>query len=175
MRNSDNHQNPAIWKGVVAGIAGGLVASWTMNQVFTLWSKLSKSRRQKQTSDVGEQKEPATIMLAKKISKGLLHHELTEQEKKIAEPAVHYGFGAAMGALYGGLAEYEPQVRTGLGTAYGSALFVVADEIAVPALGLSGKATKAPVSSHALGFTAHIVYGITTELVRKGVRRALAA
>jgi hypothetical protein len=42
-------------------------------------------------------------------------------------------------------------------------------------VGLSGKVNEVPVSSHVLGLTAHLVYGVTTELVRRGTRRLLAA
>ena len=33
-----------LWKGVLAGLLGGLVASWTMNQVFTIWSKINENQ-----------------------------------------------------------------------------------------------------------------------------------
>src|SRR5207253_8268961 len=35
MRNGDHN----LWKGVVAGAAGGLAASWVMNQFQAAWSK----------------------------------------------------------------------------------------------------------------------------------------
>jgi hypothetical protein len=43
------------------------------------------------------------------------------------------------------------------GAGYGGAVFVGADEFAVPALGLSQSADKAPVSSHLYGLAAHTV------------------
>ena len=30
-----------VWKGLVAGLVGGLVASWTMNRFQDVWMKLS--------------------------------------------------------------------------------------------------------------------------------------
>jgi uncharacterized membrane protein YagU involved in acid resistance len=80
-----------------------------------------------------------------------------------------------MGAVYGGLAEYVPKATAGLGSAYGTVLFVSADEIAVPLAALSGKANEVPLSSHVLGFTQHMVYGVTAEMVRRGARKLLAA
>jgi len=48
-----------------------------------------------------------------------------------------------------------------------------ADLVAVPALHLSGSSDDAPVSSLATPFAAHLVYGLTTEAVRRLVRAIL--
>jgi putative membrane protein len=83
-----------------------------------------------------------------------------------------------MGALYGVLLEVGPDsLREGhpslTGLGYGSALFVGADELAVPALGLSGSAKEAPLSAHIYGLASHLVYGLTGEAVRRTVRNYL--
>src|SRR5262249_44151930 len=31
-----------VWKGMVAGLAGGLVASWTMNQFQAAWTRIQE-------------------------------------------------------------------------------------------------------------------------------------
>jgi hypothetical protein len=31
----------SVWKGLVAGLAGGLVASWTMNQFQAAWRRVA--------------------------------------------------------------------------------------------------------------------------------------
>lgn len=174
--SKEDLQKEKLWKGVVAGMIGGLVASWTMNQVFTIWSKMNEGKQQpEQSAKKGEQSDPATLMLAKKFSREILHREISDENLQAAEAAVHYGFGTVMGGVYGGLSEYVPQTKAGFGSAYATALFVGADEIGVPLAGLSGKPNEVPVSSHVLGFTAHLVYGVTTELVRRGTRRLLAA
>ena len=74
-----------------------------------------------------------------------------------------------MGALYGLLSEVAPVTRTGFGLAYAAALWLAADEIMVPALKLSKPPDEVPLSKHLEGLGAHLVYGATTE----GVRRAL--
>jgi putative membrane protein len=165
-----------LWKGVLAGLIGGLVASWTMNQVFTIWSKINEDKQQpEQSAKKGEASDPATLTLAKKLSRELLQREIPDDKVQAAEAAVHYGFGTVMGAVYGGLSEYLPQTKAGFGSAYAMALFMTVDEIAVPLAGLSGKANEVPASSHVLGLTSHLVYGVTAELVRRGTRRLLAA
>jgi putative membrane protein len=56
---------------------------------------------------------------------------------------------------------------------YGSALFVGADEVAVPSLGLGESPKKSPLSAHVYGLASHVVYGVTGEMVRRTVRKYL--
>jgi uncharacterized membrane protein YagU involved in acid resistance len=56
---------------------------------------------------------------------------------------------------------------------FGTGLFVAADEVAVPALGLSKSPREYPLSTHLYGLASHLVYGFTAEYVRRGVRRLL--
>jgi putative membrane protein len=83
-------------------------------------------------------------------------------------PIVHYAFGALTGGVYGGLAEYSSKVTSGFGTSYGGTLFSTADFLAVPALNLAQ-----PTSALATPFAAHVVYGATTEFVRRILRSML--
>lgn len=165
-------------RGVLAGVAGGLVASWVMNQWSTgpgaaLSSRLETPEEQKQLSE-GSDGEDATMKAADKIAaivEGGQH--LTHEQRATGGPIVHYTFGALMGGLYGGLAEYSSVARSGFGTTFGSLLFAGGDLLAVPALGLSKPLADYPASSYANPFTAHLVYGATTELVRRLVRPLL--
>jgi putative membrane protein len=74
---------------------------------------------------------------------------------------------------YGALAELSPTVAAGAGVPFGAALWLAADELAVPALGLSKPLPEYPPSVHANALAAHLVYSLTTDLVRRAVRRAL--
>jgi len=98
---------------------------------------------------------------------------LTYEQEQTGGPIVHYAFGALAGGVYGGLAEYSELTRSGFGTTFGSALFTIADLLAVPALHLSPPVDQQPKAALATPFTAHIVYGVTTELVRRIVRNLL--
>lgn len=114
---------------------------------------------------------------AGKIAEATGHHLSCEQKKK-AGPVVHYGFGTAMGGLYGLAYEFARRDIRSLhpgvgGSGYGTALFVGADEVAVPAFGLSQSASEAPFSSHLYGWASHLVFGLTLEMVRKTVRRKI--
>jgi hypothetical protein len=122
----------------------------------------------------GEQEgDDATVKTAARLSRGLFHHELEPREKRVAGPAVHYAFGALTGAVYGALAELSPRWTAGAGIPFGTAVWLGADEVTVPALGLSGPATESPLPVHARALAAHVVYGLTTDLVRRLVLRVL--
>lgn len=162
-------------RGVLAGVAGGLVAAWAMN----LWSEgpgaaltkeLETPEEQKQVSQLSDG-EDATMKTADAVASAVQGgRHLTHDQRAEGGPIVHYTYAALMGGLYGGLAEYSSLVRSGFGTTYASALFVGGDLVAVPALGLSKPLSDFPASSYAGPFTSHLVYGATTELVRRIVR-----
>lgn len=56
--------------------------------------------------------------------------------------ALHYAFGAATGAAYGAAAEVLPSLTAGAGFPFGGAVWLAADEVVTPALGLSKKPTE---------------------------------
>lgn len=159
-----------LWKGALAGVAAGLAACWTMNQFQAGWSKI-----QRKTSGENQQgeDEDATMRAADLMAEKTLHRELSKEEKRKIAPYFHYGFGTLMGALYGIIAEEFPSAKAGFGTAFATGLFLVADEGAVPALKLSGPPREYPLSSHLGALASHLVYGVSTESVRRGVRAAL--
>ena len=180
-------QNGDVLKGIVAGLAGGLVASWTMNQFQAAWMRLAggdekphgaqsmqptQGSEGDQARDAKEQ-DDATVETAKVISRNVFGHELQESEKKAAGALVHYAFGTATGGLYGALAEISPQVTMGAGLPFGGVFWLLADEIAVPALGLSKGPTAYPISTHAYALASHFVYGMTAELSRRALRQVL--
>jgi putative membrane protein len=188
-KRANGRDEADVWKGLVAGLVGGLVASWTMNQFQAVWSKVaegfekphgaqsmkpSEGQGASQTSeeDKGEQ-EDATVKAARAVSEGVFGHELKESEKEVAGAAVHYAFGTAVGGLYGAVAELSPEVTAGAGVPFGTAFWLVADETAVPLLGLAKGPTEYPVSTHIYALASHLVYGATAELVRRAVRNAL--
>jgi hypothetical protein len=166
--------------GIVAGIAGGLVASWLMNEFMeNVGPSLQKAVEGNDSA--GEDQEPvgpkpddATMKTADAVVSTVTGgRHLSHEGKEKGGPIVHYAFGAIMGATYGALAEGVPATTFGFGTAFGAALFAGADLVAVPALELSGSPGDAPVSTLATPFAAHLVYGAATEVVRRLVRAFL--
>lgn len=171
---------PTLWKGAAAGLAGGLAGAWAMTVFQSGWSKASdklksgehlpENRRREREQEPDS--EDATMKAAARLA-SLAGRELTYEQKQKAGPLVHYVFGSSMGVLYGVSGELAPAARTGFGTLFGTGVFLGGDEVAVPALGLSKKPTAYPLSTHLYGLASHLVYGLTTEAVRRSVRRAL--
>ncbi len=181
-----------VWKGLAAGVVGGLVASAVMNRFQALWSKLAEGvershgaqslqqgtpshgvARELQEKGSDEEQDDAAERIASVVSEEVFDHRLTKGEKESAGTLVHYVFGVTTGAMYGGLAEVLPEVTAGAGAPFGAFVWLTADEGIVPALGLSKSPTEYPLSTHVYALSSHIVYGLTAELVRRAVRRAL--
>jgi hypothetical protein len=191
-------QRSDLWKGLAAGLVGGLIASWTMNRFQEVWSKLAKgieawphyefqnvwcefSEGLEELSDTQASKpsptpdvqDDTTVRAASAVSETLFDHKLTQSEKKIAGPAVHYILGTGVGGLYGAAAEVAPKATAGTGLPFGAVFWLVVDEGAVPLLGLSKGPTAYPLSTHAYALSSHFVYGLTAEVVRRAVRKAM--
>jgi putative membrane protein len=180
MNDAAKQREGNVLKGLVAGLIGGLIASWTMNRFQDIWVKLAdhqdgsaQSSKPEYHQSNNEEQDDTTVRAASAISEALFDHRLTESEKKIAGPAVHYSLGTGVGGLYGAVAEVAPEITAGAGLPFGAAFWLVVDEGAVPLLGLSKGPTKYPLSTHAYALTSHFVYGLTAELVRRSVRKAL--
>jgi hypothetical protein len=158
-----DHQANA-WKGLAAGLVAGLAATYVMTRFQELSAKLEEKLKEENGDSQGKKAkkgDDATVKTASRISRALFDHELTAKEKKTAGPAVHYGFGILNGAAYGTAAELAPAVTRGMGAPFGTAF------------GLSGPPWESPPAVHAKALAAHLVYGLTTEAVRRLVRRAL--
>ena len=171
-----DHRHPI--RGILAGIAGGLVASWVMNEFIAGPGKQLSKALETPEDKVLEAKHAddpdSTMKAADEINAAVTggQHLTYEQEQK-GGPIVHYAFGAIAGGVYGALAEYSSLSRAGFGTTFGTALFASADLIAVPALHLSPPLDDQPKSGFPTHYAAHLVYGATTELVRRIVRKLL--
>jgi putative membrane protein len=162
MSGRPQDRNP--WKGLAAGMVAGLIGAWIMGQFHVLVTKLPGMPVE------SAKEEDSTVKTAAAISEGLFHHALPEEEKKVAGAAVHYGFGAGVGGVYGAVAEILPRVTKGGGVPFGTAVWLGAHVIMVPALGLSRPATQSPLPKEVAELAAHFVYGAVTELIRRLIR-----
>lgn len=179
-------------KGLAAGVVGGFVGAAVMNQFQALLGKVMAGEershgaqslqqgspprgvgRELRALGKDEEDDDAAERLANAVSVGVSGRELPERAKEAAGVALHYAMGATSGAIYGALAEVVPQVTAGAGLPFGAGVWLVADEGVVPAAGLSKSAAEYPPAIHAYAFASHLVYGLTTELVRRAVRSAL--
>ena len=176
-------RRPDVLRGAVAGALAGLAAGFVMVQLQNAWAEsrnafnheVPKHRTEPERRQSGTEPEDATVRFAETVSESVFHHRLTQEEKKVAGPAVHYAFSAGVGALYGAATEVRPGSASGFGLPFGATLFLAADEVALPALGLEKGPTEVPLSKHVSGLASHLVFGAATELFRRGILRALKA
>lgn len=160
-------------KSIAAGAMAGMIGSLAMNQFQSAMSAVSQSVAKKERERKGKPEpqtagggDDATVTTANALSVAIFDHQLTEDEKKWAGPAVHYGFGTTLGALYGSLAPCTP-VQAGAGTTFGAAVWLIADEVAVPSFGLSGPPNETPFAGHVKALASHLVFGLVVHLTRK--------
>lgn len=99
-------------------------------------------------------------------------HDVPEESPAhaLSLDGMHWSVGAAVGGAYGAMAEYFPTATANKGAAFGMALETLAEEGTLPALGLL---TGSASAGSAAKITSHVVYGVTTEVVRGLVRRLL--
>jgi putative membrane protein len=153
---------------MAAGLIGGIAGSIAIGKFNHYWASATRSNLEKKGLD-------STVKAASAVSEGVLDHRLSEQEKPKAAAAVHYGFGSTMGALYGVGAALAPAVAGALGMPFGTGVYLAAHAAAVPALGLSKPITEQRLSDEVGELLGHIVYGVVTDITRRGVVAAVNA
>ena len=172
---------PRLLKGAVAGLIAGLAGTWAMSHAQRLWThaaddaapESAAGRHDSREWQERSENQNANELAAQAVGEWMLGRPLTRDERRIAAVLSHYTFGAAAGALYGVCIELLPRRRSSSGVGFGTALWITADEIAMPLLGLSEPTTRRPVEMHLQAWAAHIVYGMTTEIVRRPTRSGL--
>jgi putative membrane protein len=147
-------------------LVGGLLAAGAMSLVHRILADLIPAAATPAT----EQPEDSTVKVASAVT-SLVGHRLADDHKALAGAAVHYAFGASVGAVYGGVAEIVPRVTAALGLPFGIAVWLGAHVIAVPALGLAAPPTRRLVAKEGEEFALHLVYGTATEVARRLLRR----
>ena len=156
-----------VLRGALAGLVAGVAASFVMDAFQAATTALNSD------GDEGEQSEPATQKAADGIALALTGEEVPASNKALAGQVVHYALGTGLGIAYGIAAEFRPAMTTGLGTAFGFGTATLLDEGAVPALGLGEAPWKADLATNLYSYASHLVFGTTTELVRRQVASTL--
>lgn len=170
---------PSPVLGAMAGALGGLVGSWMMVRFNHMVGAIEENRARHPHRRVSASPnefdgtisdEPASMQVASLTAEQAIGRPLSEKEKEYAGPVFHYGFGVVAGALYGAAAEMRPRATAGMGAPFGAAVWLVADELALPLTGLAAPPGSYPFSRHATALGTHLVFGLTVEAVRRVFR-----
>lgn len=174
-----NMNETNIAAGAIAGFIGGLVGTWAMSQCQALWSRAAEGfespsaggRHDARDWQERNEGENANEIAAQEMATRTIDRPLTRDELEVAAPLLHYTFGGVMGAVYGAMVERSRRVPAAAGAGFGAAVWLGGDEMGMPALGLARRDVEYPLEAHAQSLAAHIVYGMTTEFVRRGIRQ----
>lgn len=154
---SETNLERSLMKGLIAGAVAGLVATAAKSIAERIYPPRAHD-------------EPApTETLAEKLA----GHELAPASKELASRSLHWGFGAAAGAVYGALVEYYPAAAAKEGASFGLALMALTHEGALPALGVEPPAEEQTTREHTSEAASHVLYGVVAERVRSLVRVAI--
>lgn len=171
MDNREGQGNLA--RGIIVGAAAGLVGTLAMTAFQSWWSKSQPAGPPLGSSGNGDP-EPPTEKAADAISEATQGQDLSAGEREKAGDAVHFTMGTTCGAIYGALSEFIPAVTALDGVAYGSCVWLVANNAAVPSLGLSEPPSEQSTSEQVSSFLAHAVYGLSVDLTRRVLNKVFS-
>ncbi|HEX4999581.1 MAG TPA: hypothetical protein VFY29_15240 [Terriglobia bacterium] len=167
------------WRSCILGAIGGLAGVAAMN-IF-LKKTANRSGPAPVVSDErsvsligphhreGESATAAVGRLAYHYATG--HDPESEEMKSALGEMAHWIHGMDMGALYGLSQDIGPLKGLSGGLAFGAGLWLAADEMAAPLLGLAEGPTAYPPGAHARALGAHLVYGLTLAAAYKALDR----
>jgi putative membrane protein len=158
---------------VIAGLAGGLVASFAMERFQRALGRISPEMGGAPGAGGQQyrkpQSEPATYKAADIISRSVTGEPVDRDNKPVAASAIHYAFGGSVGAIYGAAAVNNPDIASWGGVPFGASVWLIADEMGIPLMGLAKKPSAYPLRDHAATLATHVLFGATTDAVRRMV------
>jgi hypothetical protein len=171
------------FKSFLTGLAGGVAGTMAMAAYFKGISLLTGENPLEQEKPKSQQNEqPSISVVGKQYQEGepstaatgrILYEKATgrppenKEKKKELSNAVHWTYGTLLGGLYSAIASKinVPEVPASL--AYGTGMWLIGSELAVPMLGLGKGPDAYPVQHHAHSLVGHWIYGLTVSCVRK--------
>jgi len=145
IRRSHPAKPRSVAKGLLAGLAAGIVASAAKAGVEKIYPPHAKS-------------EPG--------------HELAPIAASSSKTS-HWVFGAATGAAYGALAEFYPDATSRGGINFGLTLMALTHEAGLPALSLAAEPASQTRREKSSEIASAIVFGLVAETTRRVVRKML--
>jgi len=141
----------SVLKGALAGLVGGIVGAGAKS----LAEKIYPPRIPGHT--------PTPVALA----------ELSAVEERPAPQGLHWAFGALAGSVYGAAVELEPAAGAWRGAGFGLALNKFTHVSLLPTMGLVELGARQSFQEKQSEWLTHAVYGLTTEAVRRLVRKGM--
>jgi putative membrane protein len=180
-----SHAERSPVAGALAGAVAGMAGAWVMDRAQSLlsraigdnpsdarddWTDSQGGQRARAYVQRGEASEPATMVATAKLSRVLTGAMPSKSQRWWGGVGLHYAFGAGVGALYGAIAEGAPVVTRAAGLPYGTAVWLAAENVMAPAMGVSPPPTRSSPRLHLHALFAHLAFGFATETVRRVLR-----
>jgi putative membrane protein len=165
-----------VLTGAAIGAIGGLIAGFMMNRAHALFSAGKEAVTPAAEPGIFESggprreaatHEPATSQVAEDLAQAVIDRPLSHDERRAGGLAIHYAFSVGCGAIYGALASAFPTVGKSRGLAAGATIWVLADEVAMPALGYTKPPQNYPFHKHVQSLINHLVFGFVTDSIHR--------
>jgi hypothetical protein len=166
----DGSVEKALMIGVLSGLAGGVA----MN-AFTRLVSVATGGHEVEGVAIGRGVQPLEAKgrddAAERVGSAAYRAATGERPPRRLRPglgaAAHYAMSIGLAVGYAWLAPRFPAVGAGRGTLFGSVVWALADETAMPVLGLSRGPRELPAATHAQALIGHWVYGATVDCVQR--------
>lgn len=141
-------------RGILAGFVAGLVGTAVKAGV----ERFLEVRKIDERS--------AQIKVMDKFSTKLLGSPVKLENEGIVEQLVNLPLGATVGAIYGYGKRDNDEMNIVDGAILGATTWASTHETSLPLMGLERSPEKVPFKTQANELVAHVVFGVTTEIVR---------
>lgn len=148
-------------RGILAGFIGGLAGSALKSTV----------ERFLQVRKIDEKS--AQIKVMDQLAVKFTGTPIKLENEGIAEQLVNIPLGATVGAVYGYGKKDDTEVNILDGAILGGTTWATTHETSLPLMGLDRSPEKVPLKTQMHELLAHVIFGVTTEVVRGFVNEKL--
>lgn len=141
-------------RGLIAGFLGGLAGSAAKSTV----EKFLKVRKIDEKT--------AQIRILNKFSKKTFGTGIGTEQHGLAKHLVNVPLGGTVGAVYGYSKRDDERISLKKGAILGATTWFSTHETTLPALGAEKSPKDVPLKTQAQELFAHVVFGVTTEVIR---------
>jgi uncharacterized membrane protein YagU involved in acid resistance len=159
-----------VFLDIACGLAAGAAATFVMGKVSTFAYSLEDETTRQYEENLRHQEYPPEV-LAGKLAKAVEGVELDRETRQKRGTAIHWGYGVFWGGMFGALRDRVPLVGTACGVGFGLGLWLIGDEVLMPAMGLSPPSTQFPWRNHARAAANHLAYGVTLGVTHTLLRK----
>lgn len=142
-----------------------------MDQFTRMWNNVvpqsQHDSRRRPPLPYSQQEWDSTSRTAAVVAKYALSRNLTDTQRMLGAQIVHFTVGAAGGAIYGALLGHRTKCLIASGAAFGVVLWLVAEEVAMSAIGINDPPQSYSMAMHANSLGEHLAYGTAIGLISK--------